>query len=497
MTTAPTRWLTAEQLGPHFDDGGSIILIENHAVFRRRPTHRQKAHLYLSALRHRARSGAERVELVTADSYADALRERGLTGESLELVGATSWAVRALAERLGATVLPDRGFVTSRERFATWAEGRKPSQLVMDRFYRSVREETGILMEGASPLGGQFSFDADNRQRPPRGATTLGLPAPWWPEEDDIDDEVRETLDRLEADGVRFLGEDGPRRFAATRQEALAALDDFLEVRLGDFGPFEDAMLAGDSVMAHSRLSVPLNLGLLHPLEIVERVVAEHTAGRAPLNSVEGIVRQLIGWRDWVWHLYWHLGPDYVTDSTALDARTPLPASWWSLDSRELAADLDAACLSGVLTDVARHGWTHHIPRLMVIGNHALQRGYDPAELTRWFQGAFVDGTPWVMPANVVGMSQWADGGVVATKPYASGGAYIARMSDYCGACRFDPKKRVGEDACPFTAGYWAFLDRVEPSIRGNHRMAQPLAGLRRLADREQVVAQERARTRF
>lgn len=499
MTAEPvaTRWLTAEQLGPHFDDGGPVVLIESHEVFRRRPTHRQKAHLYVSALRHRARQLGDRVELVESSSYADALGARGLTGDRLEVVGATSWAVRALVERLGATVLPDRGFVTSRDDFAAWAEGRKPSQLVMDRFYRFVREESGILMEGSAPAGGQFSFDADNRERPPKGTATLGLPAPWAPEEDDIDAEVRATLDALEADGVRFLGSDGPRQFAATREEALAALDDFIEVRLGDFGPFEDAMLAGDSVMAHSRLSVPLNLGLLHPLEVVERVVAEYAAGRAPLNSVEGLVRQLIGWREWVWHLYWHLGPDYTTSNNALDAHTPLPASWWALDSAVIADEVEAACLSSVLTDVAQRGWAHHIPRLMVLGNHALQRGYDPVELTRWFQGAFVDGTPWVMPANVVGMSQWADGGVVATKPYASGGAYIQRMSDYCGSCRFDPKKRVGEDACPFTAGYWAFLDRVEPSIRGNHRMAQPLAGLRRLADRDQLVAQERARTRY
>ncbi|BAU31842.1 deoxyribodipyrimidine photolyase-related protein [Microcella alkaliphila] len=245
--------------------------------------------------------------------------------------------------------------------------------------------------------------------------------------------------------------------------------------------------------MAHTRLSVPINLGLLHSLEVVERVVAEYEAGRAPLNSVEGLVRQLIGWRDWVWHLYWHLGPDYTDSNNFLDARTPVPEDWWRPDSSAVAA----ACLSDALDQVAQTGWTHHILRLMVLGNHALQRGYDPAELTAWFRDAFVDGTAWVMPANVVGMSQFADGGVVATKPYASGGAYIQKMSDYCGSCRFDPKKRLGDDACPFTAGYWAFLDRVEPRIRGNHRMAQPLAGLRRLADREQVVAQERARDAY
>lgn len=491
--TDPTRWLTAEQLGPHFDDGGRVILIENHDVFRRRPTHRLKAHLYLSALRHRARELGDRGELVEAPSYAAALRERGLTGERLEVVGATSWAQARLVERLGASILPDRGFVTERATFAAWAEGRKSTQLLMDRFYREVRERTGILMEGDQPVGGQFSFDHDNRERPPKGAVSLGLPDPWRPVEDDIDASVRETLDRLEADGVRFLGADAPRAFAATRDEALAALDDFIGTRLTDFGPFEDASLQGDDTMAHSRLSVPLNLGLLHPLEIVDRVVAEHAAGRAPLNSVEGIVRQLIGWRDWVWHLYWHLGPDYVERSNFLGATAPLPAEWWQLDG----AEVQARCLSHVLDGVGRTGYAHHIQRLMVLGNFALQRGYDPAELTAWFQGAFVDGTPWVMPANVVGMSQFADGGMVATKPYASGGAYIDRMSDFCGSCRFSPTKRLGEDACPFTAGYWAFLDRVEPRIRGNHRMAQPLAGLRRLADREEVVAQERARTAY
>ncbi len=486
----PTRWITAEQLGPAFDDGGPIVLVENTAVFRRRPTHRQKAHLYLTALRHRARELDERGTFVPASSYRAALQDAGLTGAALEAIDPPSWAARRLVRELGASILPSRGFVTSETDFANWASGRKPSQLVMDRFYREVRERTGILMEGGQPVGGQFSFDADNRQPPPKGAATLGLPAPWQPVEDDIDAEVRAELDRLEAEGVRFLGRDGPRRFAATRAEALAALDDFVETRLGDFGPYEDAMMLGDDTMAHARLSVPMNLGLLHPLEVVERVVDEYSAGRAPLNSVEGLVRQLIGWRDWVWHLYWHLGPDYTQRSNALDAHVPLPTHWWQLDG----SATDARCLSHTLDAVGGSGYAHHIPRLMVLGNAALQRGYDPAELTEWFQGAFVDGTPWVMPANVVSMSQWADGGVVATKPYAAGGAYIQRMSDFCGSCRFDPKKRLGPDACPFTAGYWAFLDRVEPSIRGNHRMAQPLAGLRRLADREQVVQQERAR---
>ncbi|TFC50114.1 cryptochrome/photolyase family protein [Cryobacterium sp. TMT2-10] len=483
----PPRFLFADQLGPHFDDGGPLVMVEAVGVLGRRPYHRAKAHLILSALRHRARELGDRVEYLRADHYRDVL-----TGRELEVINPTSWGSRALVQELGAHVLPSRGFVTSEADFSAWAAGRPPSRLIMDQFYRQVRTDTGLLMRGPDPEGGRFNFDHDNRQPPPKGAVSLGLPDPYRPVEDDIDEQVRADLDRWQAEGrIRLIGDDGPRRFAATRTEALAALADFVETRLGDFGPFEDASLLGDDAMAHSRLSVPLNLGLLHPREVIDAVVLAYETGGAPLQSVEAVVRQIMGWRDWVWHLYWHLGEDYVRRSNFLDAQVPVPREFLELDGQGVRAK----CVSHVLDQVRRTGHAHHIQRLMVLGNWALQRGYRPAELTDWFTNAFVDGTPWVMPANVVGMSQHADGGIVATKPYASGGAYISKMSDYCGSCTFNPKKRLGEDACPFTAGYWAFLDRVEPRIRGNHRMAQPLAGLRRLVDRDEVVAQERERT--
>jgi deoxyribodipyrimidine photolyase-related protein len=255
------------------------------------------------------------------------------------------------------------------------------------------------------------------------------------------------------------------------------------------FGAHEDAMLSGDPWMAHSLLSAPLNLGLLDPLDVVHRAEAAYRDGSAPLASVEGFVRQVIGWREFVWHLYWHLPRDY-RHGNALGATRPLP-DWFA----ELDADaVGAACLSDALAGVREHGWVHHIPRLMVLGNYALQRGWSPAELTDWFHRAFVDGYDWVMVPNVVGMSQHADGGVMATKPYVSGGAYIKKMSNYCGSCRFDPRKRVGEDACPFTAGYWAFLHANRERLAGNHRMAQPLSGLDRLTDLDALLAQEAAR---
>ena len=482
------RLLFGDQLGPHFDDGGLIVMVESRAAFARRPIHRARAHLLLTAMRHRAAELGDRVELLVADSLRQALR-----GRDLEVVNPTSWAKRDLVEALGAVVLPSRGFVTAEEEFAGWAGDRSPASLVMDRFYREVRQREGWLMSGADdPEGGRYSHDADNRQPPPKGKPTLGLPKPWRPTEDAIDDEVRRDLDRWDMDkDMTFLGDDGPRMFAATRDEALLALDDFVDHRLADFGPYEDAIMQGDRIMAHSLLSVPLNLGLLHPREVIGRVLEAYAAGRAPLASVEGVVRQRCGWRDWVWHLYWHLGRDYMDGPGALGAHAPLPREVWELDGSAVRA----RCLSDTLDAVRETGYAHHIERLMVIGNAGLQRGWDPVELTHWFTDAFVDGTPWVMPANVFGMSQHADGGIVATKPYAAGGAYINRMSDHCRSCEFDPKKRLGPDACPFTAGYWAFLDRVEPMVKGNHRMAQPLAGLRRLSDREAVVEQERHRT--
>ncbi|MEY2849569.1 MAG: hypothetical protein RI885_2236 [Actinomycetota bacterium] len=485
--TDRTRWIFAGQLGPAFDDGGRMLLIEARSVLRRAPLHRAKAHLILSAIRHRAAELGDRVEFHQVDRYSEVVEGR----TDLEAIDPTSYAARRAVRRAGATVLPSRGFVTSEADFAQWAAGRGASRLLLEDFYRWVRAREGILMEGDAPVGGQWNFDHDNRERPPKGAVTLGLPQPWWPEEDDIDAEVRSDLDRWQAAGdIRLVGDDGPRRFAATAAEAEHALDDFIESRLVDFGPFEDATLTGDWTMAHSLLSAPMNLGLLHPRDVVDRAAAEFGSNGAPISSVEGFVRQIAGWRDYIWHLYWHLGEKYTTTNNALDATRPMPRELLELDD----SVIEANCLSETVAGVREHGWAHHIQRLMILGNHSLQRGYDPVQLNDWFIGMFVDGTPWVMPANVVGMSQHADGGIVATKPYASGGAYIAKMTDYCGGCRFDPKKRIGPDACPFTAGYWAFLDRAEPALRGNHRMAQPLAGLRRLSDREAVVQQESER---
>ncbi|GAA3297205.1 cryptochrome/photolyase family protein [Dactylosporangium vinaceum] len=483
------RWLFADQLGPHFLDDEperQVLLVVSKGVFRRKVYHRQKAHLVLSALRHRAAELGDRAELIVTERYRDAV-----TGP-VEVCHPTSRAARELIRSLpDATMLPPRGFITAPGDFVRWADGRP--RLLLEDFYRDARRRHGILMDGSEPAGGRWNFDGDNREPPPRGVRTLGVPPPPALAEDDVDAEVRAELDRWERDdGIRFIGRDGPRRFAVTAGEAQARLAHFLEHRLPVFGPHEDAMLREDPLMAHSLLSASLNLGLLDPLDVVERAEGEYRRGAAPIAGVEGFVRQILGWRDYVWHCYWYFGPRFE-HRDALHARRRLPAWFAGLDPEGVGS----ACLRDVLTRVRDTGWVHHIQRLMVLGNLALQRDWHPADVADWFARAFVDGYPWVMTPNVIGMSQYADGGRMTTKPYAAGGAYINRMSDYCGGCPFDPKHRAGADACPFTAGYWAFLHHHRDAFAGNHRMRQPLALLDRLADAAEIAAAESRRRDF
>ncbi|PJE12571.1 cryptochrome/photolyase family protein [Mycobacterium sp.] len=488
MSADVRRWCFADQLGTHFldDPAQPVLLIESQAVFARRRFHRRKAHLVLSALRHRAAELGEQAVFLRARTYREALDQ---LGEPVSVCQPTSWSADRFVRSLPSVdVLPARGFCTSREDFEQWADSQRTLRL--ENFYRTARRRFDLLMDGDQPAQGRWNFDADNREPAPKDTATLGVPRPWQPSEDEIDEQVRADLDRWERDGeVSFVGRDGPREFAVTAIEAQQALAVFIRDRLPHFGPHEDAMLTGDRFMAHSLLSAPMNLGLLDPLDCAYAAEDAYRAGKAPIGSVEGYIRQLIGWRDYIWHVYWHFGWEY-RHRNALHAKAALP-DWFT----ELDADaVEANCLSDVLAQVRDHGWVHHIPRLMVLSNFALQRGWDPAAVTDWFHRSFVDGYDWVMVANVVGMSLHADGGLMATKPYASGGAYINRMSDYCGGCRYQPNRRVGEQACQFTGGYWWFLARNAEQLRRNRRMAQPMAGLGRLKDLDEVVAQQRRR---
>jgi deoxyribodipyrimidine photolyase-related protein len=486
MSVDPRRWCFADQLGPAFLDRPDqpVLLIESRAVFERRRFHRRKAHLVLSALRHRAAELGDQATFLQTRTYREALDR---LDEPVSVCQPTSWAADRFVRSVPTIeVLPARGFCTDREVFGEWAQGHRT--LKLENFYRDARRRFDLLMDGDQPAQGRWNFDADNREPAPKNADGLGVPPPWRPEEDDIDEQVRADLDRWERDGdVAFVGRDGPREFAVTATEAQDAFEVFLRDRLPHFGPHEDAMLSDDRFMAHSLLSAPMNLGLLDPLECAYAAEDAYRSGQAPLGSVEGYIRQLIGWRDYIWHVYWHFGRDYRRRN-ALKAHARLPKWFADLD----ADAVDAHCLKDTLAQVRDHGWVHHIPRLMVLSNYALQRGWNPAAVTDWFHRCFVDGYDWVMVANVVGMSQHADGGLMATKPYVAGGAYINRMSDYCGQCRYRPTERVGDRACPFTGGYWWFLDRNAKDLADNRRMNQPLAGLRRLSDLDDVVEQQR-----
>ena len=473
--------LFADQLGPHFVLGEQMLLPEVLGQFGKRRYHRQKAHLILSAIRHRALDAG--VELVSLESYRDLADVKGLTS----VINPTSYPQRALVATLGLGIEPARGFIATEEEFAQWAGKR----LRLEEFYRLQRRKTGLLMEGPEPAGGRWNYDDENRLPPPRGG--LATPPPWLPVEDEIDAQVRADLNALEASGkAKFSGVDGPRLFPATRAEAMAAAKWFVAERLPDFGPYEDAVLRDSWAMAHSLLSPALNLGLLHPLELAQMAEQAYTDGSVSIASAEGFIRQLIGWRDYVWHLYWHFGADYQ-QANALAANNELPKWWKELD----AHSVDAACVSHSLDSLSRRGWLHHIERLMILGNFALQRGLEPAAVNDWFIDNFVDGTPWVMPANVIGMSLFADGGRMSTKPYAAGGAYISKMTDHCGGCRFDPKKRLGPDACPITAGYWFFVGSNLETLSANHRMWQAVSGFKRLSDADQVVQAEASRTEY
>ena len=493
MSRAPL-WIFADQLGSHVHGGEhadrEVVLIESGGALRRRRYHRQKLHLVLSGLRHLHAELGDRSSLVRSATYREALAH---IGRPVVVHEPTSRAAAEFVEQLRdeglvAEILPTPAFALSRAEFAGWAGDR--TRFRMADFYRAQRERFGLLLgPDGGPEGGRWSLDDENREPPPKGARTLDVPGPWVPAEDDIDAAVRADLDDW---AIPTVGRDGPRWFAVTETEALAARDHFVRHRLATFGTYEDAILEDDWAMAHSLLSVPLNLGLLDPLETA--AAAEHAfrRGDVGLSAAEGFVRQVIGWREYVWHLYWHLGPSY-RQANALAAGRPLP-TWFA----ELDADaVDAACLRSALAGVRDRGWVHHIQRLMVLGNHALQRGYDPDAMTEWFQTAFVDGFDWVMPVNVIGMSQHADGGRIATKPYASGGAYINRMSDHCRRCRFDPKVRVGDDACPFTAGYWMWVDRHRDHLAANYRTARAVSSMHRLRDLDELVVQEEARDAF
>jgi deoxyribodipyrimidine photolyase-related protein len=473
-----------------------LLLIASSSVLRQRAFHRQKLVLVWSAMAHFAaerRAAGWQVDLLESDSFATALADwtlaHGIT--ELHLMEPADRPFRVAIERLVAGLARQRplqlhwhasnAFLWSRESFAAWA-GRY-RQLRLELFYREGRRRFAVLMHAGEPLGGQWNYDQDNRKAPPKG---LQAPAPLAFEPDAITEAVIERVERLagerHAAGLEPLpGSARPFHWAVTREQALMALEQFIASRLDGFGPYQDAMVPGQPTLWHALLSPYLNLGLLHPLEVIRRLESAGLQRGTPLASLEGVIRQILGWREYTHGLYHWFGTDYAAVNH-FDARAPLP------DWLEQLGTSGMGCMDTVLGEIRSSGYAHHIQRLMILANYGLLAGLDPQALSAWFHRMFIDGFDWVMQTNVLGMGLFADGGRLASKPYAASGNYIRRMSGYCQACRYDVKQRTGPQACPYNVLYWDFLDRHHALLRSNPRMGLVLKQLERLSSEERAA---------
>ena len=473
-----------------------VVMAEVEEEIRRFPNHKQRVVLFLSAMRH------FRQQLEGA-GYEVVYQEIGDEGGSPTLIDfldlqikdfgpdhiamtesgrySMEQEVRQLADLHGVSlsIHNDPHFLCTRQEFSDWAGGRKA--LVMEYFYRMMRKKYGYLMEGGKPAGGAWNFDKENRGR--FGRRGPGLRAdPHYTEPDRI------TLNVIKLVEVHFSDLPGSLdhfHWPVTATEAEKVLAVFIEHHLPEFGTYQDAMWTGEPFLYHSRISAALNLKLLDPRDVIASAIGAYEDGNAPINAVEGFVRQILGWREFIRGVYWHQMPAYRT-LNALAANEDLPAFFWT-------GDTEMHCLREVVGQLLDHAYAHHIQRLMVAGLFTLLYGVEPKQVHEWFMALYVDSVEWVTLPNTIGMSQFADGGIIGTKPYAATGKYIKRMSNYCSGCRFDPDLATGEDACPFTTLYWDFLMRHEEVLSRNRRMAFQMKNISRKNTAEREAISERA----
>ena len=442
------------------------------------PHHPKKIAFLFSAMRHFAQDLAARGVRVHYVPLSDPNNTGSFTGEvqraiqqikpaRVVVTEPSEYRVLAMVKTwqntlgLPVEILPDTRFLATHGDFAAWAKDKK--QLRMEFFYRDLRKRYDILMEpDGTPTGGQWNYDKDNRKPPKAGM----LSAPRISHK-----KSTMTTDVLALVKARFSHHFGvlePFYYAVTRQQAMQELDHFIDQVLPHFGDYQDAMVAGEPYLYHSLLSSYLNAGLLLPLEICQKAEGAYRAGHVPLNAAEGFIRQILGWREYIRGVYWHLMPDYQ-DRNSLNATRSLPALYWGHPTQMF-------CMYEAVRHTRDHAYSHHIQRLMITGNFALLAGLDVKQVQDWYLAVYSDAYEWVEMPNTLGMALYGDGGVVASKPYAASGKYIHRMSNYCQHCHYDPDVMTGDRACPFNALYWDFLVRHETLFRGHQRMPYVLS---------------------
>ena len=472
-----------------------VLIIESRNRGNFLKYHKKRLVLVYSGMRHFAetlRTEGWQVDHYPMEDTAD--YEAGIQNHlakfpktSIRLAEPNDWptaeVVRKLGKKYPITTVPTAQFLLSRADFASWAGDKK--HLVMENHYHRMREKTGYLMSDGKPEGGQWNLDHDNRKTY-RDWVKDGQPTPPARKIFPPDAMTQKVMEAIEREFPDHPGSIAHFNYPVTRSDALLALKDFIDHRLGQFGDYEDLMVEGQATFFHSVLTPPLNLGLITPAECVEAAIEAYKNGRAPLNSVEGFTRQIIGWREFINGVYWHQMPDYKLVN-ALGAERPLPEFFYT-------GKTDLRCLQQTLSQTIDLGYNHHIQRLMVLGNFFLLTGIRPDESLRWFLEMYVDAWDWVMAANVLGMVLYADGGYMATKPYAAGSGYISKMSNHCQNCRYKPEIKTGPQACPFNYLYWNFFDQHMDRFEKNMRVAMPVRSWKKKTPTEQKAVRDSAK---
>ncbi|WP_203364047.1 cryptochrome/photolyase family protein [Bacillus sp. REN10] len=498
-----TWWLFGHQLSTDLEgfqqiekEKDIILMIEARSRSVWHQYHKKKLVLIFSAMRHFAaelRSQGYQVDYYKVESFDEGWKQHMSKHHPIHLrlhlptdfrlrKKLEKWLMKTSEQGVEIKVFTeDSLFLVPEKQWEQLLPSR--AQWKLDPIYRQLRKEHGILMDGIHPAGGKWSYDAENRKPPKKG---LRFIPPLFIEADDM---TKQVIAEVEQEYSTHFGSTEDFAYLVTRQQAYETLSYFIEFRLPTFGDYQDAMLLEDPFMSHSLLAAAMNIGLLHPLEVIHKAEHAYRAGLAPLASVEGFIRQILGWREYIRGVYLRLMPEYAKVNE-LEHTNPLPSFYWDADTK-------MNCLATVVSEVHQHAYSHHIQRLMVLGNFANLARVNPQQVVDWFNQVYIDAHDWVVLPNVLGMALYADGGKMSTKPYISSGQYIKRMSNYCKQCVFDPAKRSGDNACPFTILFWDYLDDHQEKLSTHPRMAMMYKNLKRIDEEEKKQIKQQAQQLF